>query len=135
DPAEARRLGYRFDAMDAHYQALYEVARTQPGDWPARVEDWLRLAALERAPALEVADMRGAAALLLLEEAALQRAEHRGRDRLKRLLARIPGHGGASGGGGDAPPADLLGAMLADAPREGGVLASPEPLAPLPGHG
>ena len=129
DPAEALRLGYRFEPMDAHYRALYDVARTQPGEWPGDVDAWLRLPPRARAPALERADMRAAAALLLLEEAALQRAEHRARDMLKRLLARAR-HGSGTREGGDGLPA-----ILADALREGGIFASPAQLVSLPGYG
>ena len=141
DPGEALRLGYRFEPMDAHYQALYDVARMQPGEWPDRVEAWLRMAPAARAPAFERSGMRAAAALLLLEEAALQRAEHRARDLLKRLLAPRPRAGSATAGHpqgpGDAPASDggRLPAMLIEALHEGGIFASPAQLVSLPGYG
>ena len=131
DPAEALRLGYRFETMEAHYQALYDVARTQPGEWPDSVDAWLRMPPTARAPALERADMQAAAALLLLEEAALQRAGHRARNLLKRRLARAWASEGDAAGQGD----DSLPAILAQALREGGVFASPAQLVSLPGYG
>lgn len=127
DPAEALRLGYRFEPWSAHYQALYETARDHLALEPADVGDWLRLAPARRAPWLERGDMRATAALLLLEHAALRREEQQARDVLKRRLAGAAPAGTAGDG--------ALPGLLAEALREGGVLASPSGLLSLPGYG
>lgn len=148
DPAEALRLGYRFEPWSRHYQALYDTARGRLGAVPEDVEDWLRLPPARRAPWLGSADLRASAALLLLEQAALRREEQRARDALKRGLFRLErqgrgaaastpdagdgiGAGAAPGRGSDAG----LPALLAAALREGGALASPSGLLSLPGYG
>lgn len=127
DPAEALRLGYRFEPWSAHYQALYDTAREHLALDADDVGDWLRLPPTQRAPWLQQGDMRASAALLLLEEAALRREEQRARDQLKRLVFRA----------GEAGASDVAGlpAMLAEALRESGVLASPSGLLTLPGYG
>ncbi len=84
DRDEALRLGYRFEALSARYQAMFEVARQALQLPQAQVQDWLELPADERAPWLERADLRASAALLLLEQAALRRQELLARDELKR---------------------------------------------------
>jgi hypothetical protein len=86
DRDEAMRLGYYFEPMSARYQAMYEVARASlrlPG---RRFEDWLALPPQSRAAAFAGADLRAAAALLVLEEAAVRRQELRARDTLKRRM-------------------------------------------------
>jgi hypothetical protein len=84
DPAEARRLGYYFEPSDAHYQAMFEVAR-QALDLPqTQARHWLDLPPDERTPWLRRADLRVSAALLLLEQAALRRQELLARNELKR---------------------------------------------------
>ena len=118
DPDEALRLGYRFEPWTAHYQALYDTAREGLALEHADVEHWLRLVPARRAPWLQRGDMRTSAALLLLEEAALERERQAARAALKRL-----------GPDGRALPA------LAEALREGEILASPAALLPLPGYG
>ncbi|MGY1459039.1 DUF7844 domain-containing protein [Luteimonas sp. A534] len=151
DAGEALRLGYRFEPWSTYYQSLYDTAREGLALEPADVEDWLRMAPLERAPWLQRADMRASAALLLLEEAALRREEQHARDALKRLAFRAVGDGstgserGEAGLAADAHPgadADVDGVtdgallpLLAEALREGGVLASPSSLLSLPGYG
>ena len=81
---EAIRLGYRFEPMDAHYESLYETAR-EVLDLPfAGAKAWLALPAAERTGWLHHADLRAAAALLVLEQAALRRQELLARDELKR---------------------------------------------------
>jgi len=127
DGAEARRLGYYFEPASAHYQAMFDIAR-QALDLPyARVQDWLDLPPGERRPWLERADLRTAAALLLLENAALRRNELLARDELKR---RLPGNDG------DAPTGqtDALGALREVLQLEG-VLARPAALLPAGGYG
>ena len=118
DPAEALRLGYRFEPWSAHYQALYDTAREQLSLGPDDVEAWLGLPPSRRASWLERGDMRASAALLLLEEAALRREEQQARDVLKRHVSL-----------GGLPD------LLAEALREGGVLASPAELLSLSGYG
>ncbi|MFO7339861.1 MAG: DUF4105 domain-containing protein [Lysobacteraceae bacterium] len=88
DPASQVRLGYYFEPASAHYQAMYEVARQALDLAPADVQGWLELPPQARRPALERAGLRPAAALLLLEAAALRREEALARDALKRLLLR-----------------------------------------------
>ncbi len=86
---EALRLGYRFDALSARYQAMFDVAREELGLPQARVQDWLDLPPAERAAWIARADLRASAALLLLEQAALRRQQLLSRDELKR---RFFGH-------------------------------------------
>src|SRR5690606_40065683 len=77
---------------------------------------------------------------VLLEEAALLRAQQKARDGLKRRLLRGRGDAAADTGGSDGGEsgsgtgADLL-ALLAEGLREGGVFASPAGLVSLPGYG
>nr|WP_255783737.1 DUF4105 domain-containing protein [Lysobacter chinensis] len=98
DRPEAIRLGYRFEALDAHYQAMFEIARRSLALPQRDVQAWLEASADERGGWLESADLRTSAALLLLEQAALRREELRARADLKRLLldraaARPADHG------------------------------------------
>lgn len=86
DRAEAMRLGYYFEPMSARYQALYEVARERLGLPERRAADWIALPPRTRAAAFDDADLRTAAALLVLEEAALRRGEAQARDALKRRM-------------------------------------------------
>jgi hypothetical protein len=126
DGAEARRSGYYFEPASAHYQAMFDVAR-QALELPhAQVQDWLDLSPAERRPWLEHADLRTAAALLLLENAALRRTELLARDELKRLLPR----------NGDEPTgaADAL-APLREVLQLEGLLARPAALLPGGGYG
>lgn len=93
DRQEAVRLGYYFEAADAHQQALYGVARDTLGlAWP-KAGDWLALPAARRADHFAQADLRSTAALLVLEQLALRRIQAGARDRLKR---RIPAPGRAA---------------------------------------
>lgn len=134
DAGEALRLGYRFEPWSTHYQSLYDTARERLALGPADVEDWLRMPPAERAPWLQRADMRASAALLLLEEAALRREEQHAGDALKRLALRAAGGGGVRLAADVDAGAELL-PLLAEALREGGVLASPPGLLSLPGYG
>lgn len=85
---DAVRLGYHFPAADRHYAELFDIARTAL-DLPARdVHAWLEFPPQRRAVWMQVGDLRASAALLVLEEAALRRAELRARDILKRQLLR-----------------------------------------------
>jgi hypothetical protein len=86
DRVEAMRLGYYFEPMSARYQAMYEVARATLPLPVRRFEDWLALPPQSRAGVFAGADLRAAAALLVLEEAALRRQQLRARDTLKRRM-------------------------------------------------
>ncbi|WP_133498755.1 DUF4105 domain-containing protein [Cognatilysobacter terrigena] len=86
DIDEARRLGYRFDSQGQHYAELFAVA-TSTLPLPARdVVSWLDLPASRRTEWLDRGDLKQTAALLVIETAALRRAELRATDALKRRL-------------------------------------------------
>jgi hypothetical protein len=127
DRDEALRQGYRFDAVSARYQAMFEVARQALQLPQGQVQDWLDLPAGERAAWLARADLRASAALLLLEEAALRRLELRARDELKRRLLGRDANEHAAG-------ADTL-AALQDVLRLEGILSRPAMLLPDAGYG
>ena len=127
DRDEARRLGYYFEPLSARYQAMFDVARQALRLPQARVQDWLDLAASERAPWLEHAGMRASAALLLLEQAALRRQETLARDELKRRFLGRSAEPSADG-------ADALSA-LRDVLRLEGLLSRPALLLPGGGYG
>lgn len=127
DQAEAVRLGYRFEASSAHYQAMFEVARSGLALPQQRVQQWLELPPVERAPWLERADLRASAALLLLEEAALRQQELLVRDELKRRYLGQGTHQKAGGFDGDVALRDFL--------RLEGFLSRPATLLPNGGYG
>ncbi|NZA27099.1 DUF4105 domain-containing protein [Luteimonas sp. SJ-92] len=87
DLGRAQREGHYFAPASARYQAMFEVARQSLALPQTRVEQWLDLSASARRPWLGEADLRTAAALLLLEQAALRRQELLARDALKRRLS------------------------------------------------
>lgn len=159
DDARARRLGYRFASARDDFDALYAVARRSAALPVADAGDWIALPAAERAPHIEAVDTRGAAALLVLEHAALRRQEGLGADVLKRRLLQAaaagdPGEGSASpatgaidvgANAGDGPGAVAGAASRADADartlvsvrrllREAEALSRPASLLP-PGSG
>jgi len=124
---EALRLGYRFEALSARYQAMFEVARQALQLPQAKAQDWLDLPAGERTPWLERADLRASAALLLLEQAALRRQELLARDELKRrFLGRD-----ADRNAGDI---DAL-AAVQEVLRLEGLISRPAALLPDTGYG
>jgi hypothetical protein len=127
DHDESLRMGYRFEALSARYQAMFDVARQALQLPQKQVQDWLELPAGERAPWLERADLRASAALLLLEQAALRRQELLARDELKRRFL---------GRDADRRPAgaDTL-AALQDVLRLEGILNRPAMLLPDVGYG
>jgi hypothetical protein len=127
DRDEALRLGYRFEALSARYQAMFDVARQALQLPQSRVQDWLELPAGERAPWLERADLRASAALLLLEQAALRRQELLARDELKRLF--LGRDADRRAGATDALVA------LQDVLRLEGILGRPATLLPGTGYG
>lgn len=127
DHDEALRLGYRFDALSARYQAMFDVAREALQLPQAKAQDWLDLPAGERAPWLARADLRASAALLLLEEAALRRQELLARNDLKH---RFLGHdAGPRADGGDAL------AAVQEVLRLEGFFSRPAALLPNTGYG
>jgi hypothetical protein len=127
DPVEAVRLGYRFEAASAHYQAMFDVAHGGLALPQQRVQQWLELPPVERAPWLERADLRASAALLLLEEAALRQQELLVRDELKRRFLGEGSHQKAGGFNGDVALRDFL--------RLEGFLSRPAALLPNGGYG
>ncbi len=86
DEAEALRLGYRFEAMNARYQSMFDVARERLGLPTMPVQDWLDLPPSARGRWIDDADLRASAALLVLEQASLRRQELLARDELKRAF-------------------------------------------------
>lgn len=83
DPREALRLGYRFDSYRDRYQAMFVVLKERLGLPQDSVEQWLELDAAKRRPWIERADLRAAAALLLVEQAALRKQLLLAQDELK----------------------------------------------------
>lgn len=88
DREQAVAQGHYFPSQATQYQALFEVADAALS-LPARnARDWLALHPSRRGAFVDQADLRAAAALLVLEGAALRRLEHRARDVLKHRLGR-----------------------------------------------
>jgi hypothetical protein len=127
DPAQARRLGYYFEPLNARDQAMFDVAKQSLHLPQSQVEDWLDLSPGERAPWLQRADLRASAALLLLEQAALRRNELLARDELKRRFLNHDADRRAS-------DADTL-ASLQDFLHLEGLLSRPAALLPDTGYG
>lgn len=88
DGERALRLGYYFASANAHYQAMFDVARQALRLPQSSVSQWLALAPEARRPWLQQADLRAAAALLLLEQAANRQQQLLVRDQLKRMLRK-----------------------------------------------
>ncbi len=127
-PGDALRPeSYRFEALSAHYQAMFEVARLALQLPQAKAQDWLDLPAGERTPWLARPDLRTSAALLLLEQAALRRQELLARDELKRRFLGRDADRHADG-------ADALVAVQ-DVLRLEGFLSRPAALLPDTGYG
>lgn len=95
DRAAAIRDGFYFQSSDRHYDTLFAAARAQLALPADNARAWLALTADERGPWLRRGDLRATAGLLLLEQAALRRAELRARDHLKRQLLAQPDSEGA----------------------------------------
>ena len=125
DPLEAVRLGYRFEAASAHYQAMFDIARNALGLPQSRVVEWLALSPGERQHWLHQADQRASAALLLLEEASLRQQELQSYDELKRHFL---GRGKAAG---KAPDIEAIRDFL----QSGGFMSRPATLLPTGGYG
>ncbi len=119
---DAVRLGYYFPPADRHYAELFDIARSSLALPAHSMRGWLDLPPEKRAPWMTAGDLRASAALLVLEEAALRRAELRARDVLKRRL--------------DAHRQDPMRAALDDALALEGTLARPASLlGDMPGYG
>ncbi|WP_150303884.1 DUF7844 domain-containing protein [Pseudomonas saliphila] len=73
DRSEAMRTGLYFDSYRERYQQMYTVVRERLQVPPTDVEDWLDGSASDRQRWFAKADHRTAAALLLLEQAAMHR--------------------------------------------------------------
>jgi hypothetical protein len=135
NPVEAVRLGYRFEPSSAHFQAMFEVARDALGLPQSQVQQWLALSPEARAPWLQRADsgsrpgqlLRASAALLLLEEAALQRQQSLARDELKRRYLGSREQIGSDAIDGVAALRDLL--------QTEGYFSRPATLLPEGGYG
>jgi len=123
---EAVRLGYRFETASAHYQTMFDIARSALGLPQQRVGDWLDLPPVQRNPWLQRADLRTSAALLLLEEASLRRQELLAQDELKRHLL-----GSGAGKGGMAADREAIRQFL----QSGGFMSRPADLLSTTGYG
>ena len=97
DPERALRDGYRFDSLRERFQTLFEVARTRTGLPQREVEDWLAATPQQRRPWLERTDLKAAAALLVLEQAARRQQELRFREAFKRRYLQSGGESGDLG--------------------------------------
>ena len=129
-PADAEgqaRGGYWFEPANARFEEMYAVARREldlPADDAAA---WLALPPAAREPALRQAGLRGAAALLVLESAALRRQEVQVRDELKRRWLRDARSIDAAAG---------IAGPLQDFLRLGGAFSRPATwLQDVPGYG
>lgn len=82
----ALRQGYYFESAAAHYQSMLDVARAALPIPQRTVAQWWAQPAQARGKWIADADLRAAAALLLLEQGALRRQELQMQDALKRRL-------------------------------------------------
>jgi hypothetical protein len=124
---EAIRLGYRFESLGAYFESMFAIADAALALPQGDARAWFKLAPEQRTPWLAQADLRAAAALLLLEQAALRREEALARDELKRRYLRSAG---AHDEQLDAA-ADILRALL----HEGAYVGRPSLLLPGGGYG
>lgn len=123
---DAASAGYWFAPASAHYQRMFEVARSSLALLQARVEDWLATDPAVRAPVFERADLRASAALLLLERAAARREELQARDQIKRVMLAA----------GRDTTGDALHATVRALLAEGALLGRPASLLQdAPGYG
>lgn len=83
NPVEARRLGYQFDSYRGRYRELFSVVREHLQIPQQSFNDWLTLRADQRQPWLQDAGQTPAAALLVLEHAALRQHVQRIQQDLK----------------------------------------------------
>lgn len=126
DRGQAERDGYYFAPASDHYQAIFEVLRGALKPPQRDVRDWLSLPATQRGRWIDQADLRGSAALLVLEQAARRQQEQQARNALKRLF--LSGRNDQAMGEGGARLQALL--------DEEGLFAQPALLLNgLPGYG
>jgi len=114
----AARQGYYFAAADAHYDALFAIARAELALDVADAQAWLAAAPTTRAEALRRAGLRDGAALLVLESAALRREQALAQDELKRRWLGRSGLAAASG-------RDDVASALQEYLRLGGAFSRP----------
>ena len=121
NPAEARRLGYQFDSYRERYQQLFTVVREQLQVPQQTFVDWLKLTADQRRTGLQDADLRTAAALLVLEQAALRQQIQQVQQDLKlRFMS----------GRHDQLALDEAGQLMRELLRDSGFLSRPADLLP-----
>lgn len=126
DPREALRLGYRFDSYRDRYQAMFVVLKERLGLPQNSVEQWLELDAAKRRPWIERADLRAAAALLLVEQAALRKQLLLAQDELKNRYL---------GGRGQDARLDKADGALQEILASSGYLSRPAELLDGDGYG
>lgn len=88
DADTALRQGYRFAALDVWFEDMFAAARAELALPVADARAWLALKPELRAPWLIQGGLRASAGLLLLEQAALRKAEQLARDTLKQRYLR-----------------------------------------------
>ncbi|WP_037061350.1 DUF4105 domain-containing protein [Pseudoxanthomonas suwonensis] len=126
-PEDRVRLGYYFAPANATYDGMYAVVREELATPQADAAAWLELDPEARRVVLPRAGLRAAAALLVLESAAVRREEALARDELKRRWLDEPK---ALAGAGDV--AEALREFL----RLGGAFSRPASwLDGVPGYG
>lgn len=126
DAREALRLGYRFDSYRDRYQAMFAVLKERLGLPQHSVEQWLELDAAERQPWIDRADLRAAAALLLVEQAALRKQLLLAQDELKNRYL---------GGRGQDARLDKADGALQEILASSGYLSRPAELLDGDGYG
>ena len=126
DPREALRLGYRFDSYRDRYQAMFVVLKERLGLPQDSVEQWLELDAAKRRPWIARADLRAAAALLLVEQAALRKQLLLAQDELKNRYL---------GGRGQDARLDKADGALQEILASSGYLSRPAELLDGDGYG
>ena len=87
----AQRHGYYFASLRPRYQQMFARAKQALALPQQTLDAWLASPPSMRVPWFQKADLPTTAALLLLEEAALQRAELLARDTIKRHLLKHDG--------------------------------------------
>ncbi len=126
-PEDRVRLGYYFAPANATYDGMYAVVREELATPQADAAAWLELEPETRREVLPRAGLRAAAALLVLESAAVRREEALARDELKRRWLDKPE---APGGTGEVAQA------LREFLRLGGAFSRPASwLDGVPGYG
>ncbi|MDO5609883.1 MAG: zinc-dependent peptidase [Pseudomonadota bacterium] len=88
DAEMALQQGYRFAALDVWFEAMFAAANTDPALPAKDAGAWLALPPEQRTPWLARGDVRATAGLLLLEQAALRKAEQAARESLKQRYLR-----------------------------------------------